>query len=174
MDAGSWGGQDGTDGGCGQDLGGHTTGTRFLSEVVAPGLNSSVPLLRHYAKLVLTAAGHRDLDDVLLVLGELLNNAVLHTRSGDPSGLVAVDISDAGDRLVRIEVADDGDRAVPLPRQTGDGGDFGRGLQLVEALSVRWGVRRSFPGCMVWAEVLTMEGPPPPAASLVSLEVAAA
>lgn len=148
--------------------------TRFLAEVVVPGAGSSVPLLRHYVTLVLTAAGHRDLEAVLLVLGELLNNAVMHTRSGDPGGLVAVEISDIGDALARIEVTDEGARTVPHPRQAGDEEDFGRGLQLVEALSARWGVRRSFPGSMVWAEVLTAEDPPPPAALSASTEAAVA
>ncbi|MFC4011444.1 ATP-binding protein [Nonomuraea purpurea] len=148
-------------------------GTRFLSEVVTPGLDSSVSLLRRYVTLVLTAAGHRDLDAVLLVLSELLNNAVMHTRSGDPGGLVTVEISGIGDRLARIEVTDEGAGTVPRPRQAGDDEDFGRGLQLVEALSARWGARRSFPGFMVWAEVPTVEDQPPPAAPLVSLGVAA-
>ncbi|MFD1538475.1 ATP-binding protein [Nonomuraea guangzhouensis] len=146
---------------------------RFLAEVVVPGASSSVSLLRQYATLVLTAVGHRNLDAVLLVLSELLNNAVMHTRSGDPDGLVTVEISDIGGRLARIEVTDEGARTVLRPRQVGDDGDFGRGLQLVEALSARWGVRRSFPGYMVWAEVLTVEDSPPPAEPL-SMEVVAA
>ncbi|MFC4009372.1 ATP-binding protein [Nonomuraea purpurea] len=156
------------------DLGGNTVSGRFLAVVVMPGVNSSVPLLRQYVTLVLTAAGHQDLEAVRLVLTELSANAVLHTRSGDPGGLVTVEVSEISDRLARIEVSDDGAQTVPRLRQTGDGEDHGRGLQLVEALSVRWGVKRSFPGNTVWAEILTTEGAPPAAALMVSVDVVAA
>jgi anti-sigma regulatory factor (Ser/Thr protein kinase) len=129
---------------------------QFLAEVVVPGVDSSVPLLRHYVTLVLTAAGHRHLDAVRLVLTELASNAVLHTRSG-MGGLVTVEVSAIGDRLARIQVADEGALTVPRLRKPGDEEDHGRGLRLVEAASVRWGVQPGLLGNTVWAEVLTLE-----------------
>jgi hypothetical protein len=74
-----------------------------------------------------------------------------------PGGLVTVEVSEIGDRLARIQVADEGALTVPCVRQPGDDEDHGRGLRLVEAASVRWGVQPSPLGNTVWAEVLTLE-----------------
>ncbi|WP_225878373.1 ATP-binding protein [Spongiactinospora rosea] len=81
------------------------------------------------------------LDDLLLMVSELAANAVRHTRSGEPGGLVGLVIT-AHPTWVRIEVIDQGSRKVPhvigpeddMPLRRG-----GRGLALVEAASDRWG-----------------------------------
>ncbi|MFC5830291.1 ATP-binding protein [Nonomuraea insulae] len=134
---------------------------RFLAEAVVPGAESSVPLLRHYVTLVLTAAGHPDPETMRLVLTELASNAVVHTRSGSPGGLVTVEVFEISDRLARVEVTDDGAQTIPQPRQAEDDANHGRGLCLVEAMSARWGVRPGTAGTTVWAEVLTEEAAPP-------------
>lgn len=134
---------------------------RFLAEVVMPGVVTSVPLLRQYVTLMLTAAGHRDLERVRLVLTELMSNAVIHTRSSEPGGLVAVEVAEIGEGLVRVVVTDAGARTVPRPRRSEDDEDHGRGLCLVEAMSARWGTRPSLLGTTVWAEVRTMEDSSP-------------
>ncbi|MFC5828227.1 ATP-binding protein [Nonomuraea insulae] len=137
---------------------------RFLAEMVVPGDASSVPLLRQYVTLMLTAAGHQDLERVRLVLTELMSNAVIHTRSREPGGLVAVEVSEIGAGLVRVVVTDAGARTVPCPRRSEDDEDHGRGLCLVEAMSACWGTRPSLLGTTVWAEVLTVEESSPSSA----------
>ncbi len=72
-------------------------------------------------------------------------------------GLVTVEVSAIGDRLARIQVADEGAPTVPRLRKPGTEDDHGRGLRLVEAASVRWGVQPGPLGNTVWAEVLTLE-----------------
>ncbi|TYB52379.1 ATP-binding protein [Nonomuraea sp. PA05] len=144
---------------------------RLLTEVVVPGDTSSVPLLRRCVTLVLTAAGHRDLERVRLVLTELLSNAVVHTRSGLPGGLVAVQVSEVGDGLVRIVVADAGALTIPQPRLSEDHEDHGRGLVLVEAQATRWGTQPGSLGTSVWAEVLTVDASPPEQAAIVPADV---
>ncbi|MEO3870462.1 ATP-binding protein [Nonomuraea sp. B12E4] len=130
---------------------------QFLAEICLPGVEASVPLIRHFAGRVLAAAGHHNLDGVQLVVTELVGNAIVHTRSAWMGGLVTVEVTAIGDALARIEVSDEGAATVPRPRQAGDGDCHGRGLALVERLSARWGVRPQPLGTTVWAEVFTTE-----------------
>lgn len=72
-----------------------------------------------------------------------------------------MEISVIGDALARIEVTDEGAATVPRPRCARDGDDDGRGLRLVERLSVRWGVgQAALGGTVVWSEVFTMADNP--------------
>ncbi|MGW0801574.1 ATP-binding protein [Nonomuraea sp. NPDC002799] len=134
------------------------SGPRLLAELLVPGVNASVSLLRLCVGRILTAAGHRDVDDVRLVVSELITNAVAHSRSGRPGGFVILEVSAIDDALARVEVTDEGGIKTPQPRQAGDGDCDGRGLLLVEQLSLRWGVDSGpLGGIVVWAEVLTTE-----------------
>jgi anti-sigma regulatory factor (Ser/Thr protein kinase) len=86
------------------------------------------------------------LDDLLLLVSELVTNAVIHAETR----LRLVVRYDG--RRVLTEVFD-GDphlpRPLPTPRDVG-----GRGLSLVEALSSRWGSETVGLGKRVWAELL--------------------
>lgn len=134
---------------------------RLLAEMVLPGAERSVSLARHFVGLVLTQAGHQNVDGARLVASELVGNAVLHTRSARPAGLITVEITEIGDELARIEVIDEGALTVPRPRKPGEGDGTGRGLWLVEETAARWGVDHDpFGGNVVWAEVFTTEDGP--------------
>ncbi|WP_416876098.1 ATP-binding protein [Kitasatospora sp. SC0581] len=91
--------------------------------------------------------------DGQLVLGELVANAVVHARVS-PGREIAVRFEMAGDRL-RIEVHDaSGEK--PAIRCVADLNDVsGRGLHLVETLSLEWGFepRPGGIGKIVWALV---------------------
>lgn len=134
-----------------------------LGEIWLPGVPSSVAVARHCAAAMLTAAGHAYLDDALLVLSELATNAVLHTRAGLAYGTFRVQVADLGDGKegVLIEVIDPEPWSIPEARCSEEI-ESGRGLPLVDALSLRWGVRtrqlsagKGFAGKGVWAEVQT-------------------
>jgi anti-sigma regulatory factor (Ser/Thr protein kinase) len=100
-------------------------------------------------------------ETVTLVVAELAANAVLHGRvpgrdfalflAGEPArGVVRIEVSDT--HPVRPALA------VPVPD-----GDRGRGLVLVDALAVRWGVDdRVGPGKTVWAECAVAAPPDRP------------
>ena len=95
--------------------------------------------------------GHRFLDIGLLLVSELVTNAVVH---GTPWGnLVWLALDVDKDRL-RIEVHDArGDRE-PVLCAVGGGDESGRGLVLVRSLSQRWGCcPRQTLGKIVWSEV---------------------
>lgn len=85
-------------------------------------------------------------DDAILVVSELVTNAIEHAASA-----VAVVVNRSGDG-VRIEVRDEGS-GVPQPRQPGDSAEAGRGLMIVSALASAWGVEAGPPSKTVWVEL---------------------
>ena len=87
------------------------------------------------------------IDDALLVVSELVTNAVVHGRSE-----AEVRLTPTLDML-RVEVADDGP-ASPDPQLAGADDEHGRGLFLIGVLSTAWGTE-SAPGGgkVVWADL---------------------
>jgi anti-sigma regulatory factor (Ser/Thr protein kinase) len=108
----------------------------------------SVGTARRQARSILGswAVGPRAIDDVLLVLSELVTNAVLHAGEAQSAAIVLSD-----DR-VRVEVADRS-RVAPSPSRYGLDAHTGRGLGLVQSLSLEWGVAHQAQGKLVWADV---------------------
>ncbi|MCI4044534.1 ATP-binding protein [Streptomyces sp. TRM75563] len=91
------------------------------------------------------------LEDASLVIGELATNAALHGYV--PGRDFRILLSVYGD-VLRIEVADTRGDRLPEKRDADAESESGRGLLLVEALSVRWGTEHGpFPRKTVWAEV---------------------
>lgn len=86
-------------------------------------------------------------DAALLVVSELVTNALVHTR-----GEVRLDITLAGDRL-RVAVSDSSPRT-PVKAASGDWeATGGRGILLVEAVSEAWGSVPLSGGKQVWGEI---------------------
>ncbi|WP_258308476.1 ATP-binding protein [Streptomyces sp. NWU339] len=93
-------------------------------------------------------------DTVVLVVGGLAANAVLHGHVPGRDFALRL-VHDDGEGLIRIEVSDT-HPALPTRKAPGADEDGGRGLVLVDALAVDWGVRdRPGPGKTVWAECET-------------------
>ncbi|MFJ9519839.1 ATP-binding protein [Kitasatospora sp. NPDC101801] len=85
-------------------------------------------------------------DDVLLLISELLANAVMHA-----GGAHHILLHGTAETL-RVEVAD-GDPAMPRPRAYQPGTPGGHGLHIVGRLADRWGVDLLADGKAVWLEV---------------------
>jgi anti-sigma regulatory factor (Ser/Thr protein kinase) len=127
----------------------------------APGPDA-VPLSRDRLTAVLAEWGlvGEAIEPTLLVVTELLSNAVDHGR-----GPVRLAVAYPGE-WVHVEVYDGA--AEPPRLQPHDVlAARGRGLQLVEALALRWGWTHDPPGKLVWAEVPT-EWPTSPVADTVT------
>jgi anti-sigma regulatory factor (Ser/Thr protein kinase) len=91
--------------------------------------------------------GHHRLPDVLVIVSELASNAIRHAGTGFTLAI------EGAPEHVRIEVADHGGGwPVPVERN-GAPSSGGMGLQLVDALSDRWGTMERPGGKVVWAEV---------------------
>jgi anti-sigma regulatory factor (Ser/Thr protein kinase) len=78
-------------------------------------------------------------DDVVLVASELVSNAVLHGVDGRglPRGKLEFDLVSTGSHLV-CTVSDPSPEP-PVRRDSDEDATGGRGLQLIEALSMCWG-----------------------------------
>ncbi|MDF5757797.1 ATP-binding protein [Spongiactinospora sp. TRM90649] len=86
----------------------------------------------------------------MTVLGELIANAVTHTRSGLPGGCYDLALIASRD-WVRMEITDEGADTEPRSSAAADDSEHGRGLLMVEALSDEWGHRPWGQGRIVWA-----------------------
>ncbi|WP_433200014.1 SpoIIE family protein phosphatase [Dactylosporangium sp. CS-047395] len=108
----------------------------------------SASAARRFAADVLIAWGERRLvDDTLLLLDEVITNAIQHTV-----GAVVVRLDLVPDRL-RVTVADRSER-LPHPRRAGADSENGRGLLIISSIAAAWG-SEALPagGKEVWFEV---------------------
>ncbi|MET8827250.1 SpoIIE family protein phosphatase [Streptomyces sp. NPDC004610] len=103
---------------------------------------------RRFTRRTLRAWGVTDpCDSALLVVSELVTNALVHT-----GGQVRLDLTLVGARL-RVAVADSSPRSPVKPTSIGWEATGGRGLLLVEALSGTWGTVPVSGGKQVWSEL---------------------
>lgn len=117
-----------------------------------PGTSLHAAAARHWLIDELGGKDHPAADAVALVGGELITNAIRHSRSGQDGGEFRVALS-TGD-IVRIGVYDQGGTCeTPEVRAESLTATGGRGLALVAAMAKRWGTRTTVDGLLVWAEV---------------------
>ncbi|MHB9857287.1 SpoIIE family protein phosphatase [Streptomyces sp. YIM S03343] len=104
---------------------------------------------RRFSRRTLRSWGVTDdvMDAVLLVVSELVTNALVHTE-----GQVRLDLTLVNERL-RVAVADASPRTPVKPTSIGWEATGGRGLLLVEAVSVVWGTVPVSGGKQVWSEL---------------------
>ncbi|GAA3839571.1 SpoIIE family protein phosphatase [Streptomyces phyllanthi] len=110
-------------------------------------LPQAVGHARRFTRRTLRAWGVEfEADAVLLVVSELVTNALAHT-----DGQVRLDLTLVDDRL-RVAVADSSPRTPVGPASIGWEATGGRGILLVEAMSSAWGTVPAGGGKQVWAE----------------------
>jgi|SRR5215472_3869140 len=90
-------------------------------------------------------------DTALLLISELVTNAVLHARTGGSELTLYLEIDRS---VLRIEVHD-ADVHGPEPRVPSALDESGFGFVIVDALADHWGVRETAAGKAVWAELDT-------------------
>ncbi|WPB93613.1 ATP-binding protein [Streptomyces malaysiensis] len=118
---------------------------------------SSVSVARQSVRTALACWGLEDMtDDVVLVVSELVTNAVRHARPAcappDDPGRCRLTLERPDPGTVWVSVADSSGCRI-MPRKASDGAEDGRGLAVVTALSARWLVQPSHIGKTVWAEL---------------------
>jgi anti-sigma regulatory factor (Ser/Thr protein kinase) len=94
--------------------------------------------------------GKPAVDDVVLVVSELVGNAVLHASATDDQQLRVSWELEADAVVVGVL---DGTAELPLSQPATPDAPSGRGLAIVAALARDWGVRCDEQGKQVWARV---------------------
>lgn len=122
-----------------------------MSALDLPPTTDSVPLARRFARSALRES-RSDVDTVLLLVSEVVTNAVLHARSG-----IRLVVEDH-DEMARVEVHD----ASPVPPRMHHFrlvSGTGRGLRMLDQLAQNWGVDTEPRGSgkVVWFEVGTAD-----------------
>ncbi|MFF9027801.1 ATP-binding protein [Streptomyces iakyrus] len=96
--------------------------------------------------------------DVQLCASELVTNVIRHVGDGAP---VTVRVWREEGGRVRLAVTDPDPRALPvLVAAAGAEAESGRGLALLDALAVRWGVEQEAGRKTVWCELFAEAGAP--------------
>jgi anti-sigma regulatory factor (Ser/Thr protein kinase) len=128
-------------------------GTGAGASVSVPHERTSVRIVRHAMADQLDAAGvaRDERDDAMLVLSELVSNAVKHAAPL-PSGEIRVRW-EVRDELLHIEITDGGAGTRPHASVVALSALGGRGLDIVRTVSAQWGVTEREDGVTVWAEV---------------------
>lgn len=87
------------------------------------------------------------IDDAQLLTSELVTNAVRYAR-----GPIVVRAA-LRDGFVRLEVSDAAVDAAPAPRVAAPNDEGGRGMELVDKLSARWGWQIDAQAKVVWLDL---------------------
>jgi anti-sigma regulatory factor (Ser/Thr protein kinase) len=126
-----------------------TDDARLLGRTFRPEAASAADA-RRFGREALAELGLTQAEDrVLVVLGEMAVNAILHGRTE-----YRVLVSCPRVRTARVEVHDRNPE--PPRRKTSVSRDpltYARGVLLIDSLADRWGVETTSEGKMVWAEV---------------------
>lgn len=126
-------------------------GSTTASALTLPFEKASVPRARRMVGAELRGQGlPGDLvSDIMLVVSELVGNALRHARPL-PTGDVKVSWA-VRDRDVRVSVTDGGGPTSPRILKTPVSALGGRGLSIVAEMSATWGVERSATTSTVYA-----------------------
>lgn len=123
------------------------------ARIAVPYATSSVRQARHLLDQHLADLGVPTSvrEDAVLVLSELVSNAIRHASPVPPGQiLVCWAVDDHG---VHLEITDGGGRTRPRPGTPGYSSVGGRGLDIVGQVSSRWGVQEQDSSVTVWADI---------------------
>lgn len=124
---------------------------RAAGTVLLPWAPASVAVARQRLAADMSSAGifEAAVGDAVLVVSELLSNAIRHAR---PLPGANVQVAWAlGDDAIEVAVSDGGAATNPARTHASVSALGGRGLGIVEYLARRWGVRSDDSGQTVWA-----------------------
>jgi anti-sigma regulatory factor (Ser/Thr protein kinase) len=127
----------------------HVVGKPCAWQAILPPADRSPGLARRVARDALTSWQLTHLTDtVVLLISELVTNAVLHAKTGGSGPTLHLEFHGT---WLRIEVHD-ADLRAPEPRVPSTLDESGFGFVIVDALADKWGVRETPAGKAVWAE----------------------
>ena len=118
-----------------------------MVDIVLPPEATSISSARHAVADLLYDVAHVPvmvIEDVLLLVSELVTNAVLHART---EIRVCASVEDA---VVSVSVRDRDPHHAPVFARRGADATSGRGILLVHALASDWGVELTEASKLVW------------------------
>ena len=122
-----------------------------LITLTVPSIPRSVPVARLQVRAALGSRGLGEYaDDAEIITSELVTNAVQHLCDNGTKTLQVTITYAKSPAAVTIAVSDSSPHG-PVRRDTTAGSEQGRGLQIIEALSVRWGWRQEGGGKVIFA-----------------------
>jgi anti-sigma regulatory factor (Ser/Thr protein kinase) len=122
-----------------------------MIQFVLPSTPESVRIARFHVRAALSFhALTKYTDDAEIVTSELVTNAIQHVAH-DPAGTIAVTLARVWCPVAVAVIVTDSSPEGPIIRETFAISERGRGLQVVEALSVHWGWRPVPGGKVVYA-----------------------
>ena len=122
-----------------------------LIAFVLPSIPESVRMARFHIRAALGFHGLGEYaDDAAAITSELVANAVQHVRD-DSANTIVVTLARVWNPAAVTVVVSDSSSEGPLRRDTSADSEQGRGLQIVEALSVHWGWRQEDGGKAIFA-----------------------
>jgi serine/threonine-protein kinase RsbW len=127
--------------------------------LTVPHEGSGVSVARHAFGAALTSTGVPEgvRQDAMLVISELVSNAVKH---GAPMSDGQIRVSWTIDEdCLRIEVTDGGAATRPNPAVATVFALGGRGLDIVRMISLQWGVTQDGESVTVWADLSRHDAP---------------
>jgi anti-sigma regulatory factor (Ser/Thr protein kinase) len=136
----------------GGPAGGHGDGGRWIEARIALDLYAPGAARVVVADCLGDRVAASTLENAQLLVSELVTNSVRHSgMAGGADVIVSVDLTPG---MVRLDVEDPGHAGTVAPHAPDTGTGGGYGLNLVEALSERWGLERvAQGGTRVWAQL---------------------
>jgi anti-sigma regulatory factor (Ser/Thr protein kinase) len=129
------------------------TETTSLVAFTLPSTPYSARIARFYIR---AALNHHALggyaEDAGTVTSELVTNAIQYAAK-DPTETIGVTIARVWSPVAVAVIVSDSSRKEPVRRKTSAASERGRGLQIVEALSIRWGWHPVRGGKVVFAVI---------------------
>ena len=123
----------------------------LLIAFVLPSIPESVPMARSRVR---AALGFHELDqyadDAAIITSELVTNAIQHI-GGDGTGTIGVTLERTHSPEAVTVIVSDSSPESPAMREVSADSELGRGLQIVAALSARWGWHPEHGGKAIFA-----------------------
>jgi len=125
-----------------------------MISLVLPSIPESVRIARFHVRAALGFHGLEKYADIAVTItSELVTNAVRHVGE-DPEETIGVTLAHVWDQLAVGIIVTDSSSAGPVIREPSGTSERGRGLQVVEALSDRWGWHPEPGGKAVYAVIV--------------------
>lgn len=129
-----------------------------LIALVLPSIPESVRIARFHVRAALDF--HRlseYANDTEIITSELVTNAIQHAAEDSEETIEFALARVRSPKAALAVIVSDSSRRRPITRETSAISDRGRGLQIVEALSVQWGWRPEPYGKVIFAVIGTQE-----------------